>query len=257
MSSTDETAEETAATAEAREAAADEAAAAAPAPEPEPEEVREPDPLRDALLAELSSLMGDAIVGSHIIPGKDIWVRVRTDAWAEVANTVRTVMGARFFSFLSAIDWMPSPFGRSLDSAVDMALTNAEPKTPEPMQTGYAGGDTRFQVFARVTNIKDHWGITLKADAGDENPTVDTWTKVYAGADWHEREMYEMFGIDFVGHPGLRKLYLPTDFEGHPLRKDFPLLARMVKPWPGIVDVEPMPGDGSEDSDASNEEAAS
>ncbi|TXI47712.1 MAG: hypothetical protein E6Q57_08980, partial [Mycobacterium sp.] len=76
MSSTDETAEETAATAEATEAAADETAAAAPAPEPEPEEVREPDPLRDALLAELSSLMGDAIVGSHILPGKDIWVRV-------------------------------------------------------------------------------------------------------------------------------------------------------------------------------------
>jgi NADH-quinone oxidoreductase subunit C len=41
------------------------------------------------------------------------------------------------------------------------------------------------------------------------------------------------------GHPDLRKLYLPTEFEGHPLRKDFPLLARMVKPWPGIVDVEP------------------
>ena len=50
-----------------------------------------------------------------------------------------------------------------------------------------------------------------------------------------------MFGIEFVGHPGLRQLYLPTDFEGHPLRKDYPLLARRVKPWPGIVDVEPMP----------------
>ena len=50
-----------------------------------------------------------------------------------------------------------------------------------------------------------------------------------------------MFGIAFVGHPYLRHLYLPGDFEGHPLRKDFPLLARLVKPWPGIVDVEPCP----------------
>jgi NADH-quinone oxidoreductase subunit C len=50
-----------------------------------------------------------------------------------------------------------------------------------------------------------------------------------------------MFGINFLGHPDLRHLYLPSDFEGNPLRKDFPLLARMVKPWPGIVDVEPMP----------------
>ena len=50
-----------------------------------------------------------------------------------------------------------------------------------------------------------------------------------------------MFGIGFNGHPDLRNMYLPTGFEGYPLRKDFPLLARMVKPWPGIVDVEPMP----------------
>jgi NADH-quinone oxidoreductase subunit C len=52
-----------------------------------------------------------------------------------------------------------------------------------------------------------------------------------------------MFGIVFDGHPGLRHLYLPSEFEGHPLRKDFPLLARVVKPWPGLVDVEPMPGE--------------
>jgi NADH-quinone oxidoreductase subunit C len=56
-----------------------------------------------------------------------------------------------------------------------------------------------------------------------------------------------MFGIGFAGHPDLRNMYLPTGFEGHPLRKDFPLLARMVKPWPGIVDVEPLPGGGDEE----------
>ena len=50
-----------------------------------------------------------------------------------------------------------------------------------------------------------------------------------------------MFGVTFDGHPGLRNLYLSGDFEGYPLRKDLPLLARLVKPWPGIVDVEPMP----------------
>ncbi|NNF55362.1 MAG: NADH-quinone oxidoreductase subunit C, partial [Acidimicrobiales bacterium] len=60
---------------------------------------------------------------------------------------------------------------------------------------------------------------------------------------------WEMFGITFTGHPGLRPLYLPGDFEGNPLRKDFPLLARIIKPWPGIVDVEPMP-------EVENDEAA-
>jgi NADH-quinone oxidoreductase subunit C len=61
-----------------------------------------------------------------------------------------------------------------------------------------------------------------------------------------------MFGIRFEGHPGLRHLYLPGEFEGHPLRKDFPLLARLVKPWPGIVDVEPMPGEAA-DAEAEGE----
>ncbi len=75
---------------------------------------------------------------------------------------------------------------------------------------------------------------------------MPTWTGVYAGADWHERETCEMFGIGFAGHPNLVNMYLPADFEGHPLRKDFPLLARRVKPWPGIVDVEPMPGGDDE-----------
>ncbi|MEJ7721636.1 MAG: NADH-quinone oxidoreductase subunit C [Ilumatobacteraceae bacterium] len=70
---------------------------------------------------------------------------------------------------------------------------------------------------------------------------VDSWSRLYAGANWHEREAHEMFGISFTGHPDLRNLYLPGEFEGHPLRKDFPLLARMIKPWPGIVDVEPLP----------------
>ena len=66
---------------------------------------------------------------------------------------------------------------------------------------------------------------------------------VYPGADWHEREAWEMYGFVFDGHPSLRHLYLPFEFEGHPLRKDYPLLAREVKPWPGLVDVEPMPGE--------------
>jgi NADH-quinone oxidoreductase subunit C len=79
---------------------------------------------------------------------------------------------------------------------------------------------------------------------------------VYPGADWHERECWEMFGFAFDGHPSLRHLYLPSEFEGHPLRKDFPLLARVVKPWPGLVDVEPMPGDDAAEPAATAEESS-
>ncbi|MBA2752626.1 MAG: NADH-quinone oxidoreductase subunit C, partial [Actinobacteria bacterium] len=86
-------------------------------------------------------------------------------------------------------------------------------------------------------------GVTLKADLDEADPRVASWVGVYRGADWHEREAWEMYGFTFDGHPGLRHLYLPGEFEGNPLRKDFPLLARELKPWPGLVDVEPIPGD--------------
>lgn len=202
------------------------------------------DSAREQLLASLTDGLGDAIVGSHINPGHDLCIRVTADAWATTAEYLRNHLRYRWFDWLSAIDWMPSPFGRSMDSEVDKTLGLAEAveeAAKAEIVTGVAGGDTRFQVFARVHSLTEHLGLTIKADVDPDVMSVPTWTKVFPGADWHEREASEMFGIGFDGHPGLRNLYLPLEFEGHPLRKDFPLLARIVKPWPGIVDVEPMP----------------
>ena len=147
-------------------------------------------------------------------------------------------MGFEYFCFLSAIDWMPSPYGRGEDDP-----TEPPPERSTEIRQGVTGGDTRFQVFARVIDVRRHVGVTVKVDVPDDTMTVESWFTVYAGANWHERETHEMFGIVFAGHPDLRNMYLPTEFEGYPLRKDFPLLARMVKPWPGIVDVEPMPAE--------------
>ena len=65
-----------------------------------------------------------------------------------------------------------------------------------------------------------------------------------------------MYGIEFIGHPGLDHLYLPDAFEGHPLRKSFPLLAREVKPWPGRVDVEGMPSTENVEADAMTDAVA-
>lgn len=199
------------------------------------------DERRDALVARLGTELGDALVASHVDAGRDAWVRVATEAWEEAGRVARDALSLRYFGFLSAIDWMPSPFGRSLDAAVDLE-PEATSKDVEPMEQGVTGGATRFQVFARLQSVTEHLGLTLKVDVPDDTTTVATWTRLFGGANWHERETFEMFGISFEGHPSLRKLYLPGDFEGHPLRKDFPLLSRIVKPWPGIVDVEGMPG---------------
>jgi NADH-quinone oxidoreductase subunit C len=200
------------------------------------------DEARTALLDALIEELGDSLVEHHLVPGVDLWIRVKPEAFGDTAAYLRDRQRFRFFDFLSAIDWLPSPFGRSLDAAVDTVLEgDGENGENEAMTTGYAGGDARFQVFARVANLTTGIGVTVKADLDSDTMAVATWTDHYPGADWHEREAWEMFGIEFIGHPGLRPLYLPGDFEGHPMRKDFPLLARLVKPWPGIVDVEPMP----------------
>lgn len=209
----------------------------------------------EALAARAAETLGAALVASHIADG-ELWVRVERDAWAELATWLRNSEGFGFFNFLSAIDWLPSPFGRDMDSTVDNVLDPPEPKQAPPAETGVAGGDTRFQLLARVNDVVTGRSLFAKADLPDGDLRAASWVPVYPGADWHEREAWEMFGITFEGHPGLRHLYLPGEFEGHPLRKDYPLLARRVKPWPGIVDVELMPGESDNGESDSGAEAS-
>jgi NADH-quinone oxidoreductase subunit C len=221
------------------------------------EEATERDPRREEALERIALLLGDDLVGSHLEPNRELFLRVAPDAWKRTLKTLRDELGFKFFEFLSAIDWMPSPFGKSEDSAADAGVLVTS-NQPGPIETGHAGGDTRFQVFARLVDITRHsLGVTIKTDVPDEGQpdagTVESVTGVFPGANWHERETWEMFGIRFAGHPYLEKLYLPTGFEGHPLRKDFPLLARHVKPWPGIVDVEPMPDEGDDSEDGGDD----
>jgi len=215
------------------------------------------DDAREAMLDDLTSELGDAVIEHHLKPGDDLWIRVSRDGWFATADVLRNKMRFGYFSFLSAIDWMPSPFGRDMDSQVDLTLNPVDAKESEPMEWGYAGGETRFQVFARLNDVTTARGVTIKTDLPDGDLSIATWIPVYPGADWHEREAAEMFGINFVGHPNLRNLYLPGAFEGNPMRKDFALLARRIKPWPGIVDVEPMPGEDDDgDTDGDTDAAA-
>jgi NADH-quinone oxidoreductase subunit C len=203
---------------------------------------------REDMVVALRDTLGDAVIDQHVAPGDDIWVRVELGSWRAAAEAARDQLGCTYFCFLSAVDWLPSPFGRDMDAIEDkggdggpVVIDTSKPEGG--WETGLAGGETRFQLLARLEKPGEDRGITLKADLPDDDLRADTWSDLFAGADWHEREAHEMFGIDFTGHPNLAHIYLPGEFEGNPLRKDFPLLARRVKPWPGIVDVEPMPGE--------------
>jgi NADH-quinone oxidoreductase subunit C len=196
------------------------------------------DVVREALVSKLRAAIGDAVLEVFLKPGDDLWVRVDPAHWVAAATAARDHLQMQYFCFLSGLDWMPSPYGKGEDDPTEPPVERST-----EVKQGYAGGTTRFQVFTRVYSVTEHVGITLKADLAEPDLSIASLVSVYSGANWHEREAWEMYGFHFVGHPNLKHLYLPSEFEGHPLRKDFPLLARMVKPWPGIVDVEPMPGE--------------
>lgn len=82
----------------------------------------------------------------------------------------------------------------------------------------------RFGVVYNLFSLKNKHRLRLKTFTEEDDPRVPTVTAVWQTANWHERETYDMFGIVFEGHPDLRRIYMPDEFEHHPLRKDFPLM---------------------------------
>lgn len=97
----------------------------------------------------------------------------------------------------------------------------------------YYRPDDRFEVVYNLYSLKTNFRLRLKVRVDESDLHVPTVTGVWAGADWMEREAYDMYGILFDGHPDLRRIYMPEEFEHYPLRKDFPLM--------GIPGSLPMP----------------
>ncbi|MFD5187992.1 NADH-quinone oxidoreductase subunit C [Streptomyces sp. NPDC058357] len=128
-------------------------------------------------------------------------VDVPAAAWIAALETARDLLGCTYFDWLSAVD--------------------------EP--------GTGFRVCAHVAALGGGRvrRLMIRTTVPHGAAVLPTAIDVYAGAAWHERETHEMFGIGFDGHPHLVPLLLPEGFEGHPLRKDFVLAARVAKAWPG------------------------
>lgn len=181
----------------------------------------EPSPLEAYALRVAETVGGEAVVAFDTAK-----VRVDAGQWVETLTKARDDHGLVFFSWLSAVDWANEQAqGEKLSAEVE----------------------ERYEVLAAVSDLTEGNLVIFATDIDKQGPRIDSLVGVYPGANWHEREAAEMFGIDFVGHPQLEKLYLPDGFQGHPLRKSFPLLSREVKPWPGTVDVEGMPGQADDD----------
>ena len=81
----------------------------------------------------------------------------------------------------------------------------------------------RFHVIYEFTSVSKNLHLELRLPVPGINPTIPTISHIYRNANWRERELWDMFGIKAEGHPDLRRILMPADWEGHPLRKDYPL----------------------------------
>ena len=149
-------------------------------------------------------------------------INVDFTSWIDTHKILKKDFNLSFFNWLSAVDW---------DNEVKTGDAPKEPVTPS------------FEILSCLSQTNSNNLVISSTVISKENAEIESLVEVFAGANWHEREAYEMFGINFLNHPNLTKLYLPDDYEGNPLLKSFELISREVKPWPGEVDVEGMPED--------------
>jgi NADH-quinone oxidoreductase subunit C len=165
---------------------------------------------------ELGNHVAAALEGASAeVTFGQVTVDVAPEAWVDAARLVRDDPGVACEYF----DWL---------SAYDAADAESGP---------------RLAVVLHVWSLKHRHHLRLRTLVPGERPRHASLTEVWAGANWHERETFEMFGAVFEGHPNLVPLLLPDGFEGHPLRKDFVLASRAAKPWPGAKE----PGESDRD----------
>ena len=138
----------------------------------------------------------------------DEWARVRLDSWIEVARFLRDDPATKMemFTDLTCVDRF--------------------------------GTEPRFDVVVHLYSVSKKHRVRLYGGVPEEDPTIDTLVSVWAGANWFEREAYDLYGVRFLGHPDLRRILMYPEFVGHPLRKDYPKEKRqpLVRRQPGGVD---------------------
>lgn len=167
----------------------------------------------DELAAALAGLV-DGGVGA--VEWGGAVVDVPATSWGAAATAARDTAGVEltFFDLLTAVD---------LDPADGADLVE--------------GGAARLQVVLHLWSQRHRHHAVLRTEVAGRPPALASLSTVFPGADWAEREVHEMFGLQVDGHPGLDPLLLPDGYDDvHPLRKSFVLASRVVRPWPGAKD---------------------
>jgi NADH-quinone oxidoreductase subunit C len=136
---------------------------------------------------QAKALIGERFSSAQVEGESPFVVMVPVDQWAAFGRFAKETLGCRFFAFSTAVDWK----------------------------------DQGLEVVAKVDNLDDQVSLLIKTRLGAGVSTCPSLVPIYRGADWMERECYDMFGIRFDGHPDLRRILLADDWEGHPLLKSY------------------------------------
>ena len=162
-----------------------------------------------------------AALGENIISVKEfkdqVIVEARRDAIVEVCRFLKEDRELEF-NFLS--DICGADMLNFVDSSSRKAYLAVE-HDYHPEEVPTAG---RFMVIYQLTSLRNRTRIRVKVRVDGDNPVCPSLTSLYPAANWYERETFDIFGITFEGHPDMRRMYMPEEYDHHPLRKDFPLM---------------------------------
>ena len=169
----------------------------------------------------------DAVSTSHTWRGDETLV-VRREFLLEVARFLRDESDLQmdFLMDLTAVDY--STFGESPAPAFFASSgVSVSPSSRIPDETPWPGPpQARFVVVYHFYSMEHKHRLRLVVPVDEADAEVDSLTSLWAGADWLEREVWDMFGIRFQGHPNLKRILMYDEFDGHPLRKDYPVNKR-------------------------------
>jgi NADH-quinone oxidoreductase subunit C len=170
----------------------------------------------------------DAVTSSHCYRG-DETIAVRREALLEVARFLKedSALLMNLLVDVTAVDY--SVFGkrpaRGFFTSSGVAVRPAS-QIPDAQPWPGPVGRSRFTVVYHFFSLSHKHRLRLIVALDEADPEVDSLTSLWAGANWLEREVWDMFGIRFRGHPDLRRILMYEEFEGHPLRKDYPVKKR-------------------------------
>lgn len=178
------------------------------------------------LVAGLRDRFGDQLVW---VDGIETTVEVSKDAWVDIAKVLRDEIGFELLMDVCGVDYLT--YGSvewKTHSATESGYSRGVQRKPVILDEADSFDARRFAAVYHLLSISKNVRLRVRVYAGEANPPIiPSVTGIWSGANWFEREAFDLYGILFEGHPDLRRILTDYGFIGHPFRKDFPLVGNV------------------------------